>query len=149
LEPLSIPDRRFLSFSSDPEDPKAQCLAIRDKLAKEGPIHICILGLGRNGHLGLNEPGEALEPFCHVASLSARSLEHKMIATLEVKPTYGITLGMKEILSSKKILLLVTGEGKKEVYAELMKGKITNKLPASFLWTHAEVDCFVNKQTLS
>lgn len=149
LEPLSIPDERYFTFSSDAEDPKAQCLAIQDRLAKEGPIQICILGLGQNGHLGLNEPGEELEPFCHVANLSSRSLEHKMIATLEVKPTYGITLGMKEILNSKKIILLVTGEGKKEVYTELMKGKITTRLPGSFLWTHTEVDCLVDMQTLS
>lgn len=149
LEPLSLPDTRYLSFSSDPADPSAQCLEIRHRLAQEGPIQLCILGLGQNGHLGLNEPGESLEPFCHLAKLASRSLEHEMIASLEVKPTYGITLGMQEILSSKKIILLLTGKAKKEVYAELKKGKISTRLPASFLWTHADADCLVDMQTLS
>jgi len=148
LGPLSLPEKNYLSFSSDPEDPENQCEEIRNKLAKEGPIRICILGLGRNGHLGLNEPGEALEPFCHMASLSPSSLEHTMLASMEVKPSYGITLGMQEILSSDRIILLVTGKNKKEIYAKLLEGKISTKLPASFLWTHARVDCLVDSQAL-
>jgi galactosamine-6-phosphate isomerase len=148
LEPLSIPDKRYLSFFSDAEDPDTQCVAMRNRLAKEGPVHICILGLGQNGHLGLNEPGETLEPFFHRTELSDSSLEHEMIASMENKPTYGISLGMQEILSSKKIILLVTGEGKKEVYTRLMEGKISTKLPASFLWTHPDVICLLDRTYL-
>jgi galactosamine-6-phosphate isomerase len=148
LEPLAVPEDRFLTFRSDPEDPQEECSILRNKLGEEGPIDLCILGLGRNGHLGLNEPSDALEPFCHVAGLREESLQHEMIASLEAKPTYGITLGMEEILGSAKIVLLVTGEGKKEVYSRLVEGKITTGLPASFLWTHGAVSCFVDEQSL-
>jgi galactosamine-6-phosphate isomerase len=145
LEPLNISPERYLTFRSDPKDPEGECQAIRDTLAKEGPIDICILGLGQNGHLGLNEPATQLEPYCHVAKLSEKSLEHSMLASMEVKPRYGITLGMQEILSSRKIVLLVTGEGKKGMVNRLMEGKISTTFPASLLWTHGQVECFLDR----
>lgn len=149
LEPIAIPEEHYLSFRSNPEDPEEECKSIRSTLEKEGPIDLCILGLGQNGHLGLNEPDSSLEPFCHVAKLSERSLEHKMIASLDIKPRYGITLGMQEILSSRKIVLLVSGAGKKGMVNRLMEGKISTTLPASFLWTHGNVECFLDRSVLS
>ncbi len=148
LEPLAISTERYLTFHSDPEDPQQECLAIRTTLLEKGPIDLCILGLGQNGHLGFNEPAAELEPYCHVAELSEKSLEHNMIASMEVKPRYGITLGMQEILSSGKIILLVTGEGKREMVAKLMEGQITTHLPASLLWTHRNVVCFLDRSVL-
>jgi galactosamine-6-phosphate isomerase len=148
LEPLAIPEERYLTFPSDPEDPEAECQAIRRTLTKEGPIDLCILGLGKNGHLGLNEPADALEAFCHVAQLSELSLEHSMIASMKVKPSYGITLGMDEILAARKIILLITGDGKKEVIQRLMKKKTSPQLPASFLWEHPHTDCLMDQSCL-
>lgn len=145
LEPLAIPEERYLGFRSDPEDPEAECKSIRNTLAREGPIDLCILGLGQNGHLGLNEPASQLEPFCHVAKLSELSLEHKMIADMNIKPRYGITLGMQEILSSRKIVLLVTGTGKKGMVNRLLEEKISTALPASLLWTHGHVECLLDR----
>ena len=149
LEPLGIPKERYISFASDPEDPKAECRRIRSRLKKEGPIDICILGLGRNGHLGLNEPAPELEPFCHVAELSEASLQHGMIASLDRKPKYGLTLGMQEILSSRKILILVSGKEKKQVAKQFLEKKITTSLPASFLWLHPRVECLVDQNILN
>ena len=146
LEPLSIPEERYHTFHSNPEDPELECENIRSTLQKEGPIDLCILGLGQNGHLGLNEPATQLEPYCHVAKLSDLSLEHKMIASMEIKPRYGLTLGMQEILSSRKIVLLISGAGKKGMVNRLMEGKISTALPASFLWTHGNVECFLDRR---
>ena len=145
LEPLAISSERYLTFRSDPEDPQEECQSIRTTLEKEGPIDLCVLGLGQNGHLGFIEPGDFLEPFCHVARLTEKSLEHDMIATIDIKPRYGITLGLQEILSSRKIILLVTGGGKKGILARLMKRQISTQLPASFLWTHENVACLVDQ----
>jgi galactosamine-6-phosphate isomerase len=145
IGPLDIKEERYLTYRSDPEDPEGECGLIRSHLAREGPIDLCILGLGQNGHLGLNEPASQLEPFCHVARLSERSLEHNMIASMDMKPRYGLTLGMQEILSSRRILLLVTGAGKKGIVNRLMEQKISTTLPASLLWTHVQVDCFLDR----
>jgi len=145
LEPLKIPEERYLGFRSDPKDPEAECQSIRSSLDQQGPIDLCILGLGQNGHLGFNEPASQLEPFCHMARLSEHSLEHSMVASLEIKPRYGLTLGMQEILSSRRIVLMVTGAGKKGMVNRLMEQKISTALPASLLWTHVQVDCFLDR----
>ena len=149
LEPLGIPGDHYISFASDPEDPEEECRQIRSRLKKEGPIDLCILGLGRNGHLGLNEPGPGLEPYCHVASLSESSIQHSMIASLDRKPRYGLTLGMQEILSSRKIIMLVSGKEKKQVAKQFLEKKITTSLPASFLWLHPRVECLVDQTILN
>lgn len=141
LEPLDISKDRYFSFASDPDDPEAECLRMRSILEREGPIDVCILGLGRNGHLGLNEPSPELEPYCHVAELSADSIQHNMIASLDRKPKYGLTLGMKDIFSSRKIILLLSGKGKKEVSEKFLTGKVSTDLPASLLHLHPGVEC--------
>ncbi len=144
LEPLDISEDRYITFASDPEDPEAECQRIRSALEKEGPIDICILGLGRNGHLGLNEPSPELELYCHVAELREDSLQHTMIASLERKPIYGLTLGMKEILSSRMIILLLSGKEKKEVTEKFLSGKVSTELPASLLHLHPRVECLLD-----
>jgi galactosamine-6-phosphate isomerase len=148
LVPLEIPAERYISFASDPEDPVGECSRIRSNLKTEGPIDICILGLGANGHLALNEPAAKLEPFCHVAALTKESLQHPMIASLEQKPKYGLTLGMKEILDSRKIIMLVSGKGKKKIAEKFLEGKVSTELPASFLWQHPQVECLVDREIM-
>lgn len=110
--------------------------------AQEGAVDLCILGLGSNGHIALNEPGDTLQPYCHRAFLSEESQGHPMIQEVDPKPKFGITLGMQEILNSKSILLLVSGISKKKAFSEMITKNISTKLPASFLWLHPKVNCF-------
>jgi len=148
LGPLNIPRERYISFASDPDEPESECRRMHSEIKREGPIDICILGLGRNGHLGFNEPALKLESFCHVAALSAESLAHPMIASLEQKPCYGLTLGLKEILDSRLIIMLVSGKGKKHIAEKFLEAKVSTELPASFLWQHPQVECLVEQTVL-
>ena len=145
LTPLNIDDERFISFVSDATDPIMECERIRSRLSKEGPIDVAILGLGKNGHLGFNEPADQLEPHCHLIPLTDTSKGHHMMNHARQKPAHGMTLGMKEILSSRMIILVVSGKGKKEALSTLLSGKITTSCPASFLWLHNRVHCMVLK----
>ena len=149
LDPLNIPPENYISFSSDAADPREECKRIRLELEAQGPIDLCILGLGTNGHLGLNEPGIYLEPHCHKARLSRETLQHQMIASINQKPAYGLTLGMMELLSSKKILLLITGAHKKGILDRLLTGQISSQLPASLLWLHKDVECMIDQTSLA
>lgn len=149
LDKLQIPDDRYISFTSDPADPAVECERIREEIRREGPIDLCILGLGKNGHLGLNEPADKLEPYCHVAALSRESLRHSMIEGMDPTPSFGLTLGMQEILSARKILMLVCGEGKSQIASDFLSGKISTLLPASFLWHHPDVECLVDQSSIS
>jgi len=148
LTPLHISPDRYISFKGDTASPKKECERIQGEIVSHGPIDTCILGLGKNGHIGFNEPAEALTPFCHVARLSRQSLEHGMTKAMEHKPGYGLTLGMADILRSKKIILLLTGSGKQEMISKLLSKKITTRLPASFLWLHPDVRCYVDSAAL-
>ncbi len=109
---------------------------MRRVVAAEGPIDLCVLGLGVNGHLALNEPAASLLPTAHVARLSQASLRHPMLANSPKLPAYGLTLGMADILVSRDILLLVSGVNKREPLKRLLRREITTEFPASFLWLH-------------
>ena len=148
LGPLNIPKSRYISFNSDPTDPEMECARVENEIGQGGAIDVCILGLGQNGHIGFNEPAEFLEPYCHIAKLSPESLQHNMTRFMTTKPKYGLTLGMATILRSKKIILLITGSGKKEIIAELLTKKITTHLPASLLWLHPQTECLVDRSCL-
>jgi len=148
LQPLAIPPNRYISFQSNPVSPKKECDRIQAEIHEKGPINICILGLGQNGHIGFNEPANSLTPHCHVAELTADSLNHQMINALDKKPGYGLTLGMADILQSKKIILLLTGSNKKEVIKKLLSRQLTTKLPASFLWLHNQVECYIDANSV-
>jgi galactosamine-6-phosphate isomerase len=146
LGPLGIPPERYLAFAPAPPDPAAECARIRDELERHGPIDVCVLGLGVNGHLGFNEPGPFLVPQCHVARLSEESRRHTMVRAMAGgAPEFGLTLGMREILASRRIILLVTGSGKEQAVAELLSGRVSTMLPASFLWLHGNVDCLIDR----
>jgi len=149
INALQIPVSRYIGFNSNPSNPKQECSRIMEKLNREGPIDLCILGLGMNGHLALNEPAGFLQPHCHVSKLSAQSLEHSMISEIQIKPKYGLTLGMADIMLSKMIILMINGVKKKDIVSRLFSKKITSSLPASFLWLHPNVICLVEKDSLS
>lgn len=149
LHPLSITADRYISFNSNPSNPEQECKRVQEELDKKGPIDICILGLGKNGHLGFNEPAKALNPYCHVAKLSKDSLEHQMTEYMKAKPSYGLTLGMADILQSRKIILLIAGSGKEKAISEFLSKKITPHLPASFLWLHPNVECYIDMDEVS
>jgi galactosamine-6-phosphate isomerase len=136
IAPLGITVDRTFGFDSNPPDPEAECSRIRRRFASEGPIDLCILGLGMNGHVAMNEPAPFLQAEAHVATLAESTLRHPMLADSRSKPTFGLTLGMKEILTSREILLLVAGAKKREPLRKLLRREITTEFPASFLWLH-------------
>jgi galactosamine-6-phosphate isomerase len=138
VEPLGLSDR-FVGFDSDPADPAVECARIARWLEEQGPIDVCVLGLGVNGHLGFNEPAEQLQPHAHVAQLSKASLAHDMIRSLAKPPTFGLTLGMADLLQSRHVLLLVTGPIKRVPLERLRAGHITTLFPASLLHLHPGV----------
>lgn len=147
LGPLKISPSRFEGFCSQ-KNGEQEARRIKDWLAKNGPIDICVLGLGLNGHIAMNEPATEFISDPHVAKLAKTSLNHGMLKDLVRKPRYGLTLGMGDILRSKKILLVVSGESKREIMGRLLKSDVTSQLPASFLWLHSDVTALCDMAAL-
>ena len=138
IRPWGVGQRHFVGFASDSRRSQLECQRIQNWLARNGPIDLCVLGLGRNGHLGFNEPGSTLCPVAHRARLSEQTRGHPMVSHISVKPKYGLTLGMAEILQATRILLLVSGEDKRKPLQRLLRGEITTEFPASLLCLHPQ-----------
>lgn len=138
IEPLGLVNR-YVGFQSRPDDPVAECKRIQAWLDANGPIDVCVLGLGVNGHIGFNEPAPALRPHAHIAELSAASLGHAMLNQAHTRPAYGLTLGMADLLHSRLLLLLVSGSSKREPLRRLLDGPIITEFPASLLVLHPNV----------
>lgn len=122
-------------------DPEAECLNYDKMLEELGPVDLQLLGLGHNGHIGFNEPGEALSGGTHVVELQekTRNANARFFPTLDDVPTHAITMGVATILKARQILLLVRGEDKAEIVHRALKGPITTECPASLLQCHPNV----------
>jgi galactosamine-6-phosphate isomerase len=146
IRPWGVCQRHFVGFVSQPRRPPLECQRIQNWLARNGPIDLCVLGLGRNGHLGFNEPGRTLCPVAHRARLSKQTRVHPMLSPTTVKPGYGLTLGMAEILQARRILLLVSGENKRKPLQRLLRGEISTEFPASLLCLHPQTTVLCDRQ---
>lgn len=145
IKPLGISVDRYISFCSNSENPGRESEIIHQKLCEYGSIDFCVLGLGINGHLALNEPSKELRPFAHVVSLSHASQKHPMLKKARIKPVYGLSLGLVEIFSAKKILLLVSGKNKYPAMRRLFTKKLSTHFPASLLWLHHNTVCLCDE----
>ena len=112
------------------------------------PMDFCILGLGKNGHIALNEPGSTLDSTCRSVVLSNSSKRNKMAQNPEIYVEKGITIGLKEILESKEVLLLVTGEGKQDAFQKLLNKAPVQEFPASALYEHPNWECYVDQSAV-
>lgn len=146
IGPMQIEASNYISFNSEAPDAEDECRRIEEQIQRQGPIDICILGIGLNGHLALNEPAESLQYGVHSAVLAESSKQHPMIAGSGVDITHGLTLGMGDIMASKTIVLLVNGPSKKTIFNRLLEKQISTRLPASLLWLHPDAHCFYSEQ---
>jgi galactosamine-6-phosphate isomerase len=149
VKPLRIGPDRFFAWNSQPADPQAECRQVADWLAANGPISLCILGLGANGHLGFNEPADKLQAGPHRAELSETSLTHSMLGQAGRNARFGLTLGMADILQSRKVILLVSGPHKAEQMRYFFMQQISTHFPASLLWLHPRLTIFSDRAAAS
>ena len=96
------------------EDPEAECRRYDQVIADMDGIDLQLLGIGGNGHIGFNEPCEVFEKGTHVVTLTeeTRQSNARFFASIDEVPTHALTMGIQNIMSAKKVLLLASGEGK-------------------------------------
>ncbi|WET16056.1 galactosamine-6-phosphate isomerase [Yersinia intermedia] len=139
--PLNIKKENIISFDTT-ADPSQECARISALLNDKGGLDLCILGLGKNGHLGLNEPAETLIPFSHTLILDDKTKSHEMLKDVAHLVSEGITLGLRDIFTAREIAFLVSGEDKTGAFNAFCKQEISTGLPCSLLWLHQNVKCF-------
>jgi galactosamine-6-phosphate isomerase len=147
LKKLNIEEDRYVSFDAQTSNPQAECDRIQDKLDETGPIDICVLGVGINGHLALNEPADYLQTYCHLAKLSETTLSSGMIEKVGVPLSQGMTMGMGNIFESRKIIVFFTGKGKKAALENFFTREITSQLPVSMLCLHPNVHVLIDQES--
>ena len=148
LGPLEIDNNRYTTFDTKPEVVEAECLRMNTFLKENGALDICILGLGKNGHIAFNEPSDTLQPYFHKALLAESTIAHDPTLSHGDEPAYGLCVGMEGIMQSKKIIFLITGKGKQEAVKRIMERKIGTDCPASFLWMHPNVECLIDSSAV-
>ena len=145
VQPLEVDAARFIGFESDTSLAESECERIEAWMRVNGAIDVCVLGLGINGHLGFNEPAQELTAGCHVAQLTDESRSHPMLAGSGVRPDHGLTLGLRDILTSRCILLLVFGASKAAQLERLLTGGLSTRFPGSFLALHSQLLCICDE----
>lgn len=132
-------------------DPRAEC-ARYDRVIRElGGIDIQLLGLGHNGHIGFNEPGQAFALETHVVDLTESTIEaNKRFFTSERDvPRQAVTMGIKSIMQAKKILLVVSGRDKADILRRALTGPVEPEIPASILQMHPDLTVVGDRAALS
>jgi glucosamine-6-phosphate deaminase len=129
------------------QDAEQECIDYEEMLSSTGQMDIMYLGIGHNGHIGFNEPEDFFEPFTHIVKLTEDTIEanKRFFDSLESVPKTAITMGIKTIMSAKKIILLASGGSKAEAISKTVKGKITPQVPASILQLHNDVTLIIDK----
>ena len=129
-------------------DPAAACKAYEGIIRDLGGIDIQVLGIGGNGHIGFNEPAEALDPLTHLTDLTESTIRanSRFFESEADVPRRAMTMGMGSILHARKIVLIACGKNK-HAAVELLKGdKITPQCPASLLKLHNDVTIICDKE---
>ncbi|CAM3602462.1 glucosamine-6-phosphate deaminase [Erysipelothrix urinaevulpis] len=118
-----------------------------NQLIEDNPIDLQILGIGGNGHIGFNEPGASFDSLTEKVALAPSTIEAnaRFFETKDDVPKFAYSMGIKSIMSAKKIVLFAYGEGKQDAIKGLFEGEITEDLPASALRNHPNVTVVVDK----
>ena len=133
--------------NGEAKDAQAECENYEKLIEEKGGIDLQILGIGKNGHIGFNEPDECLITKTHITDLTQSTIDANSIFfdKAEDMPAKALTMGIATILASKKIVLLANGAGKYEAVSALMNDEITTNTPATMLKVHPDVVIICDK----
>ncbi len=137
---INIDASRIHIPNGETTNPAAECEAYEKEIARHGGVDLQILGIGRNGHIGFNEPGDRLNTKTHITALSSDTIDanSRFFESSDKVPTHALTMGISTIMSSKKIILLASGHSKHNAIKELLSNGITTDNPATMLKMHPD-----------
>lgn len=148
IDHIDLPPEQFQFLHTDAENLDAECLRY-DEAIGQG-FDLTLLGVGLNGHLGMNEPGTPADRTTHTVVLHPTTVEaSRRYLTHTQAPTWGLTVGLKQLLASKEVWLLACGAGKAEIVGRTLTGEITTAVPASLLRSHPNSILFVDAAAAS
>ena len=137
---IDVKEENVNFLNGNAEDTDAECLRY-DDLLTENKIDIQLLGVGRNGHIGFNEPDKYFTAATHEVVLDESTIKAnaRFFKNEDEVPKTAITMGMMSIMQAKKILLVANGTAKKEIIEKAFFGPVDPMVPASILQLHPDV----------
>lgn len=144
------PERTNVPNGMEP-DAEKECGRYEELIRSLGGVDLQLLGLGHNGHIGFNEPGEAFEKETHCVDLTESTIEanKRFFASADDVPKRAYTMGIKTIMQAKKILIVVNGENKADIVERAFFGPVTPEVPASILQLHNDVTLVGDEEALA
>lgn len=132
-------------------DIEKECTRYNNIIKSLGGIDLQLLGIGNNGHIGFNEPGEAFEKETHCVKLTENTIQAnaRFFSSIGEVPTHAYSTGIKNIMQARSILLIASGEAKTEAMYQALFGPITPTVPASILQLHNNVSIVADEAALS
>ncbi len=128
-------------------DIDAMCKAYEEKIESWGGVDLQLLGIGHDGHIGFNEPEDHFPGMTHEVQLTemTRDANKRFFASIDEVPTAAFTMGIGTVMAARKIVMVVTGEDKREILRKTFWGPVTPQVPASILQFHPDVTLICDK----
>ena len=142
VRPLGIPLDNFIMPPTRSDDFTAEARLFEQRIAERGGVDLQFLGIGENGHLGFNQPGTPFESTCWHSRMDSQ-LEARLRRESQTPDDVflgGLTLGIKNIMHSRKIVLAANGTKKASIVAAALNGPVTPDVPASVLQLHPDCE---------
>jgi galactosamine-6-phosphate isomerase len=137
LKPLSITAKQFHFFDGLATDPQSICDSINSKLLQLGGLDLIFVGVGLNGHVGLNEPGTSTRLHAHISELDQQTIDiGQKYFTEKTILTKGLTIGLADFLHAKTAIAIACGKKKAAIMKRALEGEISNAVPVSLIRQH-------------
>ncbi len=147
---LDILEENVHFLDGNATDCEAECKRYDDEINNAGGIDIQLLGIGNNAHIGFNEPADKFTNGSFKVQLTESTIEaNKIYFDENPMPRYALTMGIKQIMSAKKVVLIATGPKKAEAVRNMIEGPVTAQVPASILQEHNDVVIFLDEEAAS
>ena len=145
--PLGLSATQLHSPDGMAREPSVEADRYEETLRKHGPVSLCVLGVGSNGHIAFNEPGSDQQSLTHVAKLS-ESTRNDNAALFEggSVPTHALSVGIATIMASEQILLVAFGAAKAQAVQKLVAGEPDPAFPVSYLASHPQLTVIVDEE---
>ena len=148
---VNIDKARTFVPDGEAKDVEASCAEYERRIGEMGGIDVQVLGIGRNGHIGFNEPDGELFRYTHLTGLTSDTINAnaRFFASEDEVPKHALTMGIATVFKARKIILLASGKDKAEAIAKAINGGITTSCPASLLCLHPDVTVICDEDAYS
>lgn len=150
LKPLNVNPAQYTFFDSMTDDLQSECARVDKLIFEKGGADFIIVGVGLNGHIGLNEPGTSFDLYCHVSKLAEITVSTgQKYFNQSTELTQGITIGLKHLLEAKIAIMIATGERKAAIIQEVVLQDPNINLPATVFKKHINGHIWIDKAAAS